>query len=187
MEQIPRPSHEVFSSKAPVGQKMAASAQGTASACYLRQDFQFGIPIYFCRGATLHGALPHRETSEMCFFCTSFCCKTAVPGLAEPKELSQPEGAPHTLPVHGATGRRWVREILRRERKRLQPHTLMVVIAALDRRTQPCPKPLCALVFIASRQTILSVALPRLASSLCTPPSKCSNMLRWVLSEGVKT
>lgn len=31
--------------------------------------FQFGIPIYFCRGRK---ALPHRETSEMCFFCTSF-------------------------------------------------------------------------------------------------------------------
>lgn len=90
------------------------------------------------------------------------------------------------LPVHGAAGRRWVRGILRRERRCLQPHVLMAVIAALDRRTQPCPKPLCALVFLASRQTVLSVALPRLARALCMPPSKCKNILRRVLSEDVK-
>lgn len=147
--------------------------------------FQFGIPIYFCRGRK---ALPHRETSEMCFFCTSFLLRDSSSWAGGAKgAVTARRSTTHTLPVRSAAGRRWGREILWRERRCLQPHALMVVIAALDRRTQPCPKPLCALVFIASRQTILPVVLPRLASSLCMPPSKCNDVLHRVLSEGVKT
>lgn len=94
MEQIPGPSHEVFSSKAPVGQKMAASARGTASACSLRQDsFSLEYQYIFAE----EGRRFHTVRLQKCaFFAHLFCCETAVPGLVEPKELSQPEGAPHT-------------------------------------------------------------------------------------------
>lgn len=92
MEQIPRPSHEVFSSKAPVGQKMAASAQGTASACYLRQD-SFSLEYQYIFAEELHSTVRfHTVRLQKCaFFAHHFAARQQFLGWRSQRSCHSPK------------------------------------------------------------------------------------------------